>query len=636
MCGIAGIIDLEGAREIPKARLAAMTRALAHRGPDGEGVHLEPGLALGHRRLATLDPDGGAQPFYSPDRQYILLFNGLIYNFRELAAELERRGRRFATRCDTEVVLHAYLEWGEDCVDRFVGMFAIALWDAKRRRLFCARDRFGEKPFYYTRTKDGFFLFASELGAIEAALDETPELAPDAIQDYFAYGFVPDPKTIYRNIHKLAPAHRLSQPATPELTAPRPYWRLDFTPSPELARCDDDALSEELIARFQASVEGMLVADVPLGAFLSGGVDSSGVVAMMAAGGAREIETCSIGFDDPNYDESAYAREVAALFGTRHHEKTISFDAFELIDKIAQAYGEPFADPSAFPTYLVSGVARERVVVSLSGDGGDEIFGGYRRYAFHVSEERIKARIPGLIRRPIFSALAGVYPKLDWAPRALRAKATFEALSKDAVGGYFRALAVTPEAIWRRLRGEALDRDYAPIELARSIAEAAPAVDPLSRIQTIDLGLWLPGGMLTKVDRASMAHGLEVRAPFLDHRFAEWAAGLPASRKIEGFEGKAALKRALEPYLPRHILYRPKQGFSAPIADWLRGPLRDRLYAAMGAGVLEASGALDMPTLRALADAHIAGARDHSRVLWSVLMFDAFLRRDRAAVATAA
>lgn len=615
-----------------------MMAAIAHRGPDGEGAHVEDGAALGHRRLAIVDIEGGKQPFYDDDGQYVLLFNGMIYNFRSVAEELKSRGHVFRTNSDTEVLLHAYIEWREDCLDRLSGMFGFAIYDQRRRELFCARDRFGEKPFYYATSPDGFFLFGSELGAIEAGLDATPEICADAVADYFAFGYVPDPKTIFRDVFKLPPAHcmALKAGAAERAPTPRRYWRLDFSPSDDLAAKSDEAISAELIERFRASTMAMQVADVPLGAFLSGGVDSSGVVAMMATGGVRDIETCSIGFDDPAYDESGYAREVAKLFGTRHNEKIVSVDAVGMIDRIARAYGEPFADPSAFPTYLVSEVARERVTVSLSGDGGDEIFAGYRRYAFHVAEERLKSRLPGALRAPVFGALAGVYPKLDWAPRFLRARATFEALSKDAVGGYFRALAVTPTTEWRRLRGEALDFAYDPSAQMRAAAETAGGADPLGRIQTIDLNFSLPGGMLTKVDRASMAHGLEVRAPFLDHEFAQWAARLPASKKIDGFEGKAALKRALEAYLPRDILYRPKQGFSMPIAAWLRGPLRDRLMDAVGGAPLSGAGFLDRKNLTALANAHVSGARDHSRILWAVMMFDAFLRRDRAAWARAA
>ncbi|GAB4530216.1 MAG: amidotransferase 1, exosortase A system-associated [Parvularculaceae bacterium] len=601
--------------------------AIAHRGPDGEGVHIEDGAALGHRRLAIVDIEGGKQPFYNVDGQYVLIFNGMIYNFRSIAEDLKSRGCVFKTKSDTEVLLHAYIQWGEDCLDRFSGMFAFAIYDRSRRKLFCARDRFGEKPFYYATSPDGFFLFGSELGAIEAGLDATPEICGDAVADYFAFGYVPDPKTIFRDVFKLPPAHCLALEAGGSEPAPKPrrYWRLDFAPSDEMAAKSDEAISAELVERFRASTMAMQVADVPLGAFLSGGVDSSGVVAMMATGGVRDIETCSIGFDDPAYDESGYAREVAKLFGTRHNEKIVSVDAVGLIDRIARAYGEPFADPSAFPTYLVSEVARERVTVSLSGDGGDEIFAGYRRYAFHIAEERVKSRLPGALRAPVFGALAGVYPKLDWAPRFLRARATFEALSKDAVGGYFRALAVTPAAEWRRLRGEALDSAYDPSAQMRAAAETAGGADPLGRIQTIDLSFSLPGGMLTKVDRASMAHGLEVRAPFLDHEFAQWAARLPASKKIEGFEGKAALKRALEPYLPRDILYRPKQGFNMPIAAWLQGPLAPMVDDLLDERRIREQGFFDPRAIRRAWQEHRSGWRSHRNLLWSLVVFQLWL-----------
>ncbi len=629
MCGIAGIVDLRGARDVPHARVKAMADALAHRGPDGEGFDVTAGAALAHRRLAVIDPEGGVQPFHSPDGRYALLFNGAIYNFQDIARELEAKGHKLRTRSDTEALLHAYMEWGAACVDRLVGMFAFAIWDRNEKRLFCARDRFGEKPFYYTTTPDGLFLFASELCAIEAGAARDLEFDAHAFEDYKAFGYIPDPKTIYKSVRKLPPAHTLTFARGDEAPTIERYWRLAFRADPDMAKASFDDLAAELKTRFAEVVKGQLIADVPLGAFLSGGVDSSGVVACMAQGASAPVETCSIGFDDPRYDESGYAQTVATRYATNHHMRKVTVDAADLIDRIARAYSEPFADSSALPTYLVSQAARENVTVALSGDGGDEIFAGYRRYAFHQREEQAKAVMPAALRGPVFGAAAALYPKLDWAPRFLRAKATFEALSQDAAGGYFRALSIGPQAERSALAARDVDLGgYRPVDLLREIAAHAPADDPLSRAQAIDLETWLPGGMLTKVDRASMAHGLETRAPFLDHRLAEWAAGLPADARIRRMNGKAVLKKAFEPLLPHEVLYRPKQGFSVPLAEWLRGDLRERVEALSQGGPLRDSGLVNGDGLKTLTAAHLSGARNHARILWAMLMFDAFLRRE--------
>lgn len=626
MCGISGIFDLRAARSIAPIRLQRMSAALIHRGPDGEGAMIEPGIALGHRRLAIIDPSGGQQPLSDESGSVTVVFNGEIYNFQELMAELEARGHRFRTRCDTEVIVHAWRAWGEACLERFRGMFAFALWDRAERRLFLARDRLGEKPLYYTLTGDGLLLFASELRALLAGMTQTPDIDPLAVEDYFALGYVPDPKTIHAGIHKLPPAHCLSLRSGQAMPAPRAYWDLRFG-----AARRETGDTEALRAHLDAAVRSCLVSDVPLGAFLSGGVDSSGIVALMARALDRPVQTCSIGFAAPEADESRYAAMVAARYGTDHFTRRVEVDACALIDRIAQAYSEPFADSSALPTYLVSRLARERVTVALSGDGADEVFAGYRRYAYHLHEERLKARLPAPVRQAVFGPLAAAYPKLDWAPRWLRAKATFEALGQDAVGGYFRAVTYCPDVVRFGLYSGDLHRrlgGYRAIEVLRAHAAAAGTEEPLARAQYIDLKTWLPGAMLTKVDRASMANSLEVRAPFLDHRLVEWAAGLAVADKVVGVSGKVLLKKALEPLLPREVLYRPKQGFSLPLAAWLRGDLAERLEElARPSAPLLGTGLFAPAGLRRLIDEHRSGRRDHARPLWALLMFDAFLRR---------
>jgi asparagine synthase (glutamine-hydrolysing) len=630
MCGLVGILDLHGRRPIPAARIERMAEAVYHRGPDGGAVHVEPGLALGHRRLAVIDPAGGSQPMAVADGRFRVVYNGEIYNFRELRSDLAARGHRFTTRSDTEVLLHAYAEWGTDCLERLRGMFAFALWDARARRLLLARDRLGEKPLYYAHTGDGLLLFGSEIGAVLAGLPERPPLDLEAVAEYFTYGYVPDPKSIYRGVHKLAPAHRLEFAAGAGLPVPSPrrYWRPDFGVEP--LHGSPDALAGELVERLREAVRQRLVADVPVGAFLSGGVDSSGVVALMAEGSASRVATCSIGFGDPAVDESAHARRVAQRYGTEHHEERVEVTAPDAhIDRLARIYGEPFGDSSALPTWIVSGIARRHVTVALTGDGGDEVFAGYRRYPLLVRQALVRERLPESLRRSLFGPLARAYPKLDWAPRPLRAKATFEALAGEAPQGHLRAVTALPAGDRRRLwSGDfvaALD-GYDPVTVIERHAAEAGTREPLARAQYVDLMTWLPGRMLVKVDRASMAHGLELRPPLLDHLLVEWAARLPTAVKLRGMSGKLVLKRALEPFVPHDLLYRPKQGFSLPLARWLREDLRPRVASLGDAGPLADSGLFDRSGLQRLAAEHASGRRDHTPIIWALLMFDAFCR----------
>jgi asparagine synthase (glutamine-hydrolysing) len=626
MCGISGIVDLRDTRPVDRARLARMNALLAHRGPDGDEIFEAPGVGFGHRRLAIIDVGGGRQPMFNETGSVAVIYNGMLYNFQELAEELTRRGHRFRTRCDTEVLVHAWEEWGAACLERFRGMYAFALWDADRQTLFLARDRLGKKPLYYAIADDRI-VFASELQAVVAGLPEEPELDTQAVEDYFAFGYVPDPKTIFRGVRKLPPAHHLVLTRGKGVPAPTPYWDLRF---PEPDGRPEAELTAELAERLRDSVRMRLISDVPLGAFLSGGVDSSAVVAFMAQASTTPIRTCSIGFGDARFDESRYAAAVAERYGTAHFTKRVDVDAYALIDRLAAAYCEPFADSSALPTYMLSALAREKVTVALSGDGGDEVFAGYRRYALHLREEQVKRMLPAGLRRPLFGTLAAVYPKLDWAPRFLRGKATFEALSQDAVGGYFRAVTLLPTPLRRRLYSgdfrAALD-GYEAIEVLREHGARAGTEDPVARAQYIDLKTWLAGGMLTKVDRASMANSLEVRTPLLDHRLVEWAAGLPLHLKIRGTGGKYLLKKAVEPLLPHDLLYRPKQGFSVPLRSWLRNELAGHVEALVSASKLTDCGLFDGGFLRRLATEHRSGRVDHGRTLWALIMFDAFLRR---------
>lgn len=635
MCGIAGMFDLIAGRPVPAGRVQRMCTAMVHRGPDGEGYHAEPGLGLGHRRLAVVDLSGGEQPMADPANRSVIVFNGEIYNHRPLRRDLMARGFGFQTRSDTEVILQAWQEWGAGALDHLTGMFAFAHWDRDRQRLTLARDPLGEKPLYYTQTPDGWLVFASELTALLAGLDRVPDRNVEAVSDYFAFGYVPDPKTIYRDIHKLPPACTLTvQRGVRCLPEPKPYWRLSTHQATDITEA---AAREELTARLSQAVLARAEADVPLGAFLSGGVDSSAVVALLAEAGGPPVRTCSMGFADPAFDESGYAALVAERYGTDHVREEVEADAVSLTSRLAEAFGEPFADASAVPTFLVSQAVRKRVTVALSGDGGDEIFAGYRRYPFFQREEAVKTRLPARLRRAVFGPLARWYPKADWAPRPLRAKASFEALAADRAGGYFRSIAALPAGLRTRLLHPDLQGalgDYDPADVVRHHMDDAGTRDPLAAAQYADMKTWLAGRMLVKVDRMSMANSLEVRAPMLDPALVQWAVSLPPTLKIDGFEGKWLLKRALEPLLPDTILYRKKQGFSMPLAYWLRHGFGGQLSALTDpAGALAQSGLINMAFARRLASQHTAGLADHAQVLWALVMFGAHLSlpKDRAA-----
>ena len=435
MCGIAGIFDQRGQRTIDRSLLGRMTDALRHRGPDDSGIHVEPGVGLGHRRLSIIDLAGGHQPLFNEDGSVAVVYNGEIFNFQALAKELTTAGHIFQTRCDTEVIVHAWEQWGEACVDKFRGQFAFALWDRNRQCLFLARDRLGIKPLYYARLADGRLIFASELKSLLQCPDLPREIDPSAVEDYFSYGYIPDPKSIYSAVAKLAPGHRVTITRGRDFAEPRSYWDLDFT---KRHHAPAQQLGDELIERLGEAVNIRLIADVPLGAFLSGGVDSSAVVAMMAQDATDPINTCSIGFSQADYDESAYATRVAERYRTRHDLRVVDATEFDLVDRLADVYDEPFADSSAMPTFRVCALARERVTVALSGDGGDEIFAGYRRYRWHHYEEQIRQRVPRAVRKPLFGLLGRTYPKLDWAPKWLRAKSTFQAAALESADAYFR------------------------------------------------------------------------------------------------------------------------------------------------------------------------------------------------------
>lgn len=632
MCGIAGIFELRTTREPARELLEAMNQAQFHRGPDEGDVHTEAGLGLAHRRLSIIDLASGQQPMFSADGSLCIVFNGEIYNFRELARELGTLGYQFRTHSDTEVILYAWEEWGEQCVERFRGMFAFALYDRNTSSLFLARDRFGIKPLFYSVLADGRVLFASELKALKADPELPRKLDARAVEDYFALGYVPEPKTIYRNVHKLRPGHTLLFERGQPEPLQKQYWDLPFR---EIAVASEADLQDELLMRLKEAVQVRLVSEVPLGAFLSGGVDSSAVVAMMAELQADPVNTCAIGFDVKTFNETEYAQAVAERYRTNHFQQTVRSDDFDLLDELAALYDEPYADSSAIPTYRVCQLARQRVTVALSGDGGDEHFAGYRRYRWHMNEEKVRSYLPLGMRRALFGTAGRLYPKADWAPRMFRAKATFQALARNSVEAYLFSVSICSEEQRSALFSDALKRElqgYSVDSVFHEYAANSPTDHPLSMIQYLDMKTYLVGDILTKVDRASMAHSLEVRVPFLDHPLAEWVSGLPPEWKLRGQEGKYLLKKSLEKHLPADVLYRPKMGFGVPLAKWFRGPLRDRLRRDLLEGGLAATGMFNQTYLSQLVDEHQSGRRDHSAPLWSLLMFQAAVREDQFVV----
>ncbi|WP_375270096.1 XrtA/PEP-CTERM system amidotransferase [Sphingomonas sp.] len=627
MCGIAGLFYPATPKPVDPARLRAIADAIAHRGADGAGVWTAPGVGFAHRRLSIIDLAGSPQPMATADARLTIVFNGEIYNYRELRSELQRRGAVFATDGDTEVLLHGYVAWGAAMLQRLNGMFAFAIHDAATQTLFLARDRLGVKPLHWAELSDGAIAFGSELKALLAhpLLRRKPDVR--AVEDYLAYGYVPDDACLVAGVNKLAAGHYMLIERGKGAPKPRQWWDISFA---NRARGSAAALGEELIERMRDGVRSRMVADVPLGAFLSGGVDSSAVVALMAEASRAAVKTCTIGFDEAGHDERSHAAAVAQRFATDHHVRVVRSDDFGLIDTLVAAFDEPFADASALATYQVAALAREHVTVALSGDGADEAMAGYRRYRFQAAEERVRGLLPPELRRRVFGTLGRVYPKADWAPRPLRAKTTLLALADDSAEAYVRSVGVTTPALRQALFSDAAKHALAGHRAEDRYVAAmrdAPARDAIDRAQYADMKIWLPGDILTKGDRTSMAVGLEAREPLLDHRLVEFAATLPQAMRLRGGEGKWLMKRSLERYLPRDILYRPKMGFVTPVSAWFRGALAGEAAGLARSRVLGDSSWFDMGEIARVAEAHRTGREEHGRTLWQFVMLERSLER---------
>ena len=605
MCGICGIASRDGAPDAE--RLAAMSAALVHRGPDSGGEHFDGPVALGARRLSIIDLAGGDQPIENEDGSCVVVQNGEIYNYPELRRELEREGHRFRTNCDTEVHLHLYEEHGPEYARRLRGMFAVAVWDSQRRRLVLARDRYGIKPLYY-RDSGGRLEFASELRALPRG-----EIDVDALEAFLTFNSIPAPYSIFRDTRKLPAGHVLVWEERGGLSVER-YARPGPVAAEEMRDGDEAELVEELRARLRDSVRAHLLSDVPVGVLLSGGVDSAVLAALAAQETTEAVHTFTIGFEEKSFDERADARRVAERYGTNHHELLVHPDPLVLVPALADVFDEPFADSSALPTYLVSQLAAEHVKVALSGEGGDELFGGYYTYAADLLADRV-APLARLAR-----------PLVERLPSS-SAKASFDYRAKRFV----RAAHLPPlerhhgwkEIFSPDLRAELTGRSasFDPVDVYRARYAQTEGADPLARLQDVDFGIYLVDDLLVKTDRASMAHSLEARVPFLDSVVTNFAFTLPAKHKVRGLSKKVLLRKAAEPLLPGEIVHGKKRGFSIPAAAWLRGELVPFARETLSADTLARQGFFQPAVVQRLLDDHVAGREDLSRQLWGLLAF---------------
>jgi asparagine synthase (glutamine-hydrolysing) len=625
MCGITGWANLDarmpppdGAREL----LHAMCERMTHRGPDSEGLMVSTGVALGMRRLAIIDLQTGEQPATSEDGAVSVILNGEIYNYREVRAGLEARGHQFRSASDTEVLPHLYEEYGTEMVSHLNGMFAFALWDARRRKLFIARDRFGEKPLYWG-VFDGVFLFASEPKVLLAHPLVRPSLNINALRQYLSFDYVPAPLSIYEGIQKLPAAHTLTvESGSVEV---KQYWRLSYK-TREPVPSEDEA-ARRLLSLLAESVRMRLVSDVPLGVLLSGGVDSSAVAALAVRASSETVKTFSISFAESSFDESAYARAVASFLGTDHHEERLSVDlAANLVGEIGSWMDEPLSDPSLLPTYLLSRFTRRHVTVALGGDGGDELFAGYPMYWGHRLAQ-LYARVPRFARRALIEPAVRRLPvnteniSFDFKARRFIAGAPYDDVARHHI--WFGSF--TPEEQNNLLtedarRGSSVDDIYR--DARRLLEEECDADNVVECMQSLDTRLYLAEDILTKVDRASMAVSLEVRAPFLDPRVAEFAASLPANYKLRGRKSKYILKRAVAPLLPPFVTRRSKKGFGVPVAEWLKGRLRPLARDLLSPERMRKRGLFDADYVVRLQDEHERGQANHRKLLWTLLMFE--------------
>jgi asparagine synthase (glutamine-hydrolysing) len=621
MCGIAGFIDLQSSTSLGAEQrgevLDRMCRVISHRGPDDQGTMLEPGVALGMRRLSIIDVAGGHQPISGENGDVTIVFNGEIYNYRDLVPELEQLGHTFRTRSDTEAIVHAYEQFGPECVSRLRGMFAFAIWDKRSRELFIARDRVGKKPLYYSLLSNGTLIFGSELKCLLEHPEVQTEVNLEAVDAYFTLGYVPDPLSIFVNINKLPPGHYLS--FKDGKVKVEQYWDFKFD---RVASITEEECAAEVRRLLDESVKIRLVSEVPLGAFLSGGVDSSTVVGLMAGHMSQPVKTFSIGFNEDSYSELKFARLTAEKFGTDHHEFLVTPEICNVVDDLVRHFDEPFADSSAIPTFMVSKLARQHVTVALSGDGGDELFAGYTRYAIEKKRE-VFAKVPAFLRQGVMRPVSRRLPHnakgrnfihnvaLEPADRFLDSMSIFTSLNKERLyAGDMRQF---------------LKRKNRFVDF-QELADKVKTGSATDELLYIDSKTYLPGDILTKVDRMSMAASLEARAPLLDHKLIDFVTAIPAAMKLKDLETKYIMKKAVADLVPHEILYRPKQGFGVPIQEWINRQLRSRIREELAHLTGGQRDYIDQKYVQVLLDEHERGRRDHSMSLWALFMFQLWHR----------
>jgi asparagine synthase (glutamine-hydrolysing) len=623
MCGIAGFLTHQF-EQLNEQHLIEMGNAIAHRGPDAHGEYIDSAVGLCHRRLSILDLSvAGNQPMFSASGDVVIVFNGEIYNFLDIKKDLEAQGIRFNTGTDTEVILHLYKQEGADCLEKLNGMFAFAIWDKRDNSLFIARDRIGKKPLYYLQHQ-GRFAFASEIKSLLTLPEIPKDIRLDALHDFFAYQYVPEPKSIFQHIHKLPPGHYMTlKDGNMDI---RQYWDVSFAHSSSES---EQTLKTQLQDLAKQCTKRRMLSDVPLGAFLSGGVDSSSLVAMMANDSHTPVKTCTIAFDDEKYNEAEFAQAVATQYHTEHHEFLVSQNVADTLEHIVSFFDEPFADPSLVPTFFVSELARQAVTVAIAGDGGDEVFAGYEKYTTDDIENRLREKFPKWLRKGVFPSLAIIF-SVSEAPLMRKAKSLFTSLSVSPEMGFYITNSQMEDRQWEKLVKSNIKQelgDYHPSEITLAAYRKADGPDHLSKILYTDMKTYLPGGILVKVDRMSMANSLEVRAPFLDKEMLEFAATVPSHLKFKDGEKKHLLKEAFKECLPDDILYRKKMGFSVPLAQWFRQEIKDIANKYLIASPKGLPQFFNMSVVNEYWHQHQQGEADHGAILWTMLMFEMWWQR---------
>jgi len=628
MCGVVAIFHHDHLFDIDKNTVEKMNKSQIHRGPDGNGRYIDNGIALAHTRLSIIDVEGGHQPLFDQTNTVGITYNGEIYNYKSLRSELISLGYKFNTNSDTEVIVNAWLEWKTECVDKLNGMFAFVLFDKNTKQMFAARDRLGIKPLHWARTSDGQIIFASEIKALKEHTKIPLDINVKSIEDYLSLGYVLEPKSIYLAINKLLPGHYiLLDQNSPEIFVNETYWHL----KDHISSNTNNYNIEDVHAQLSKVIQDRMIADVSLGAFLSGGVDSTAIVAFMSQLSAEPIITSSIGFDLSKFDESFFAEKVSKHFKTKHSTTNVSVNDLSLVDLVVDTYDEPFADNSAIPTLILSKITREKVKVALSGDGSDELFFGYRNYQMLKFEENLRSIFVNKLTKPVFNVLAKYYPKFDKAPRFLRAKSTFKALTSDPITSFYNAMSLSNSDTLNKLYSYQFTNKlagYSALNQFKLLAKEVNNLSPIKQVQYIDFKTYLPGDILTKVDRASMACSLEVRVPFLDYKLVEWGLGLNEKLNLKRQKVKQVLANSLKGLVPKFVLERKKMGFSSPLDEWIRQIPQAALEKRILTTALVSQNIFNINELKTIIVAHQDRTINNGVLIWALLVLASFLNKE--------